>query len=115
MEPEAKVGRFRNGPTSGICDNRIVGDKDHSRRLQRVLGRAMEGHPAEVTVRPSRYSGLTLIDGRNRGGIRTEIVESQKLLLDFVLHPISFSESRYPASGGAVQANGLTFVRLRSS
>ena len=70
----------------------FVGAKDHSRRLQRVLGRAMEGHSAEVTVRAARYSDFDPDRWwESRRGIRTEIVESQKLLLDFVLHPISVS------------------------
>jgi hypothetical protein len=68
----------------------MVATKDHSRRLRRVLDRAMAGHPADVTVRAARYS--TFDPDRwweSRGGIRTEIVELQKLLLDFVLHPLS--------------------------
>ncbi len=65
-----------------------VATKDHTRRLRRVLDRAMAGHPAHVTVRAARYS--TFDPDRwweSRGGIRTEIVELQKLLLDVALHP----------------------------
>jgi hypothetical protein len=36
----------------------VVATKDHSRRLRRVLHRAMKGHPTRVTVRPARYSSL---------------------------------------------------------
>jgi len=66
----------------------FVAPKDHSRRVRRVLDRAMKGHPARVTVQPARYS--TFDPDRwweTRDGARTEIVELQKLLLDFVLHP----------------------------
>jgi hypothetical protein len=47
----------------------LVAARDHSRRLRRVLDRAMKGHPTRVTVRPARYSILTRTDGdpdRNR-------------------------------------------------
>jgi hypothetical protein len=50
----------------------------------------MKGRPTQVTVRPARYS--TFDPDRwweNHGGIRTEIIEPQKLLLDIVLHPLS--------------------------
>jgi hypothetical protein len=66
----------------------VVATKDHTRRLRRILGRAMKDHSTLVTVRPARYS--TFDPDRwweTRGGVRTEIIELQKLLLDFVLHP----------------------------
>jgi hypothetical protein len=69
----------------------FVTAKDHSRRLRRVLHRVMKGHPIQVTVRPARYS--TFDPDRwweTHGGIRTEIIELQKLLLDIVLHPLAF-------------------------
>jgi hypothetical protein len=69
----------------------VVATKDHSRRLQRVLDRAMKGHPTQVTVRTARYSDFDPDRWwQTRGGVRIEIVELQKLLLDFVLHPLSF-------------------------
>ena len=69
----------------------IVAIKDHSRRLRRVVDRDMKGHPTHVMVRPARYSSFDPDHWwETRGGIRTEIVELQKLLLDFVLHPMSF-------------------------
>ncbi|HZZ61670.1 MAG TPA: hypothetical protein VFE63_10900 [Roseiarcus sp.] len=68
----------------------VVANSDHSRRLRRVLDRVMKGHPTHVTVRASRYSSFDPDRWwRTRGGIRTEIVELQKLLLDVVLHPMS--------------------------
>jgi hypothetical protein len=69
----------------------LVATTDHSRRLRRVLDRSMKGHPTSVTIRPSRYSEFNPDRWwKTRGGIRTEIVELEKLLLDFVLHPVSF-------------------------
>jgi hypothetical protein len=68
----------------------VVGARDHSRRLQRVLDRAMKGHPTRVTVQAERYSGFDPDRWwETRGGVRTEIIELQKLLLDVVLHPMS--------------------------
>ena len=69
----------------------VVATKDHSRRLRRVLDRSMKGHPTHVTVRAARYSNFDPDRWwETRGGVRIEIVELQKLLLDFVLHPLSF-------------------------
>jgi hypothetical protein len=69
----------------------VVATKDHSRRVQRVIDRAMKGHPTQVTVRTARYSDFDPDRWwQTRGGVRIEIVELQKLLLDFVLHPLSF-------------------------
>jgi hypothetical protein len=69
----------------------VVATKDHSRRLRRVLDRAMQGHPTRVTVQPARYSSFDPDRWwETRDGVRTEIVELQKLLLDVVLHPMSF-------------------------
>jgi hypothetical protein len=69
----------------------VVGTKDHSRRLRRVLDRAMKGHRTQVTVQAARYSNFDPDQWwESRGGVRTEIAELQKLLLDVVLHPFSF-------------------------
>ena len=68
----------------------VVSNTDHSRRLRRVFRRATRGHGLNVSVRSARYS--TFDPDRwweTRGGIRTEIVEFQKLLLDVARHPIS--------------------------
>jgi len=68
----------------------VVATPDHSRRLRRVLYRSMRGHLTRVTVRFARHS--TFDPDRwweTRDGIRTEIIEFQKLLLDLVRHPIS--------------------------
>ena len=69
----------------------FVAVRDHSRRLRRMLDRVMKGHPTRVTVRPARYSSFDPDRWwETRGGVRTEIVELQKLVLDVVLHPMSF-------------------------
>jgi hypothetical protein len=48
----------------------------------------MKGHPTRVTVQPPRYSSFDPDRWRKtRGGVRTEIVELQKLVFEVVLHP----------------------------
>jgi len=68
----------------------VVSTSDHSRRLRRVLHRSMQGHRTKVTVRSARYS---VFDPdrwwESHEGTRTEIEESEKLLLDVMRHPIS--------------------------
>lgn len=69
----------------------FVATKDHSRRLQRVLDRAMKGHPTRVMVDTARYSSFDPDRWwKTRLGVRIEIVEFEKLLLDIMLHPLSF-------------------------
>jgi len=69
----------------------VVSSKDHSRRFRRVLDRVMKGHPTRVTVHPEHYSSFDPDRWwETRSDVRTEIVELQKLLLDVVLHPMSF-------------------------
>jgi hypothetical protein len=69
----------------------FVAAKDHSRRTRRVLDRAMKGHPTRVMVRSERYSGFDPDRWwETRGGTRAELVEFEKLILDFSLHPLSF-------------------------
>jgi hypothetical protein len=64
----------------------FVAARDHSRRLRRVLDRAMKGHATRVTIQPARYSSFDPDRWwETRDGIRTEIFELQKLLLDAVL------------------------------
>ena len=79
------------------CDQHLfrsivfVAARDHSRRARRVLDRVMKGHPTRVTVQPSRYSSFDPdLWWKTRGGVRTEIVEFQKLGLDLILHPMPF-------------------------
>ncbi|PYR60844.1 MAG: hypothetical protein DMF91_11190, partial [Acidobacteria bacterium] len=78
------------------CDQRqfrsivVVSAPDHSRRVRRVLHRSLLGHPTRVVVRSARYSSFDPNRWwQTREGIRIEIMELQKLLLDVVRHPIS--------------------------
>jgi hypothetical protein len=67
----------------------FVAARDHSRRLRRMLDRAMKGHATRITVQAEPYSGFDPDRWwQTRNGIRTEIVELEKLALDIVLHPI---------------------------
>ena len=69
----------------------FVAHTDHTRRLRRVLDRIMKGHATRVMVKPARYTNFDPDRWwETRGGIRTEIVELQKLFFDIVLHPLSF-------------------------
>ena len=69
----------------------FVASRDHSRRLRRVLNRGMQGHVARVTVQAERYSSFDPDRWwETRSGIRTGIIELEKLALDVALHPFSF-------------------------
>jgi hypothetical protein len=69
----------------------FVAARDHSRRSRRVLDRVMKGHPTRVIIQPARYSSFDPDRWwETRDGVRTEIVELQKLVLEAVLHPMSF-------------------------
>jgi len=61
---------------------------DHSRRSRRVLDRALSPHGVRVMVRYARYSEFDPDSWwQTRGGQRTQAVESEKLLVDFLRHP----------------------------
>jgi uncharacterized SAM-binding protein YcdF (DUF218 family) len=69
----------------------FVTARDHSRRVRRMLDRVMKSHPTRVAVRSEHYS--TFDPDRwweTRGGVRREIVELQKLVLEVVRHLVSF-------------------------
>jgi hypothetical protein len=69
----------------------FVAARDHSRRLRRVLDRAMKGHPTRVIIQPELYSSFDPDRWwKTRESVRTEIVELEKLVLDVALHPMSF-------------------------
>jgi hypothetical protein len=69
----------------------FVADKDHSRRVRRVINRVMKGHSTRVMVQPARYSHFDPDRWwETRRGIAAELSGLQKLLLDVVLHPMSF-------------------------
>jgi len=68
----------------------FVSTLDHSRRAARILARATRGRGLNLSVRGSRYSDFDPDAWwSSRGGVRIEIVESQKLLADMLLHPFS--------------------------
>jgi hypothetical protein len=68
----------------------VVADADHTRRLGRVLRRAFKGHGTTVAVRATRFSEFDPDHWwETRASARIEIVELEKLLLDFVRHPVS--------------------------
>lgn len=68
----------------------VVTTSDHSRRLRRMLHRSLKAHDTIVLVRAARYSKFDPDRWwQSHGGIRTEIEEGEKLLLDLVRHPLS--------------------------
>jgi hypothetical protein len=68
----------------------VVTTSDHSRRVRRMVHRSMKGHQTRVAARSSRYSFFDPDRWwQSRHGIRSEVVELQKLLFDVVRHPIS--------------------------
>jgi hypothetical protein len=95
--PGYVAGSEDEGPAlAAWCDHQgfrsvlVVSTSDHSLRLHRLLHRSMKGHKTKVTVRAARYSMFDPDQWwRSHGGIRTEIEELEKLLLDVVRHPIS--------------------------
>jgi hypothetical protein len=95
--PEAATGTEAEGQVlAAWCGTHqfrsvlVLSSPDHSRRVRRVLRRAWRGHPTKLTVRSARYSPFDPDSWwRTREGLRTEITEIQKLLLDVARHPIS--------------------------
>lgn len=93
--PGYVAGSEDEGPElAGWCDQQrfrsvvVVSTADHSRRLRRMLRRSMKGHPTRVTIRAARYSVFDPDQWwETHGGIRTELEELEKLLLDIVRHP----------------------------
>jgi hypothetical protein len=74
----------------GIRSVVFLAARDHSRRVRRLLNRNMKGHPTRVSVQAERYSNFDPDRWwETRTGIRTEIIELEKLMLDVVLHPFS--------------------------
>jgi hypothetical protein len=80
----------------GWCDRMgvdsvvVVTRLDHSQRMRRLLRRAMSGRRVRVAIRGSRYSHYHPERWwQTRAGLRTGIIEIQKLLLDVARHPLS--------------------------
>jgi len=95
--PTPVTGTEDEGPAlARWCDEHrlhsvvVVATPDHARRLRRVLHRSMKGRQTTVAVSSAHYSGFDPDRWWNsRDGVRTEIEEMEKLLLDLVRHPIS--------------------------
>lgn len=67
----------------------FIGTADHTRRTRRELARNMRASGVRVLVHPSRYSEFDPDRWwQSRNGIRTQVVESQKLLFDILRHPL---------------------------
>jgi hypothetical protein len=95
--PTAVNGTRDEGPVLArwCADHRVrsvivVAPPDHTRRVRRMLRRSMKDVPTRVVVRairsaefePSRW-------WYTRGGVRTQLEESGKLLMDLLRHPFS--------------------------
>jgi hypothetical protein len=66
----------------------FVSTPDHSRRARRVLNRALADYGTRVIVHGSRYAQFNPDAWwQTRDGRRTELTESEKLLLDLLRHP----------------------------
>jgi hypothetical protein len=66
----------------------VVSSPDHSRRVRRVLHRAMRGHSTKVLVRSARWSLTSLQTDGGRLATGRERRLSAEALLDLVRHPI---------------------------
>jgi hypothetical protein len=68
----------------------LVAFPDHTRRTRRIARRLFTEERPRVLVHSTRYGDYDPhYWWRSRGGVRTQIVEMQKLLLDVVRHPLS--------------------------
>lgn len=68
----------------------LVSTTDHSRRTRRIIHRAVQASGLKILVRASPYSDFDYNAWwHSRGGIRTELIESEKLLFDVLGHPLS--------------------------
>lgn len=63
---------------------------DHSRRVRRMLARSMAGHATRVLVRYSSYASFRPDSWwLSRDGQRAEFIESEKMLIEVLAHPLS--------------------------
>jgi hypothetical protein len=66
----------------------VVSTPDHSRRVRRVLVRSMRDRAIRLIVHSTRFSEFDPDQWwRTRDGVRTEIIELEKLGLDIIRHP----------------------------
>jgi hypothetical protein len=67
----------------------VVSTADHSRRLRRILDRALKNQQTTVIVRVARFSTFQPDSWwQTRSGWRTAVVELEKLAFDMVQHPV---------------------------
>jgi uncharacterized SAM-binding protein YcdF (DUF218 family) len=67
----------------------VVTSADHARRMRRVLARELEPVGTAVAVRPARHSDFDASQWwRTTDGRRIAIVEWQKLIVDWMSHPL---------------------------
>lgn len=68
----------------------VVTSWHHSQRSRRIFRRAMQDRSTLVTIRVARYADFAPDDWwHDRDGLRTVVVELQKLAFDFLRHPLS--------------------------
>lgn len=68
----------------------LVTLSDHSRRLSRILRRSLRTYQISIAIQNSPYSEFNADTWwKTREGVRTEIIELEKLLLDLARHPFS--------------------------
>jgi hypothetical protein len=68
----------------------VVTLADHSRRLSRILRRSPHAHDVNMIVQSSSYSEFEPDAWwRSRGGVRIELFEFQKLVVDVARHPFA--------------------------
>jgi hypothetical protein len=67
----------------------LVTAADHGQRVKRTVSRAFGQTGPEILVRGASLSGFRSSDWwRDRGSLRAGIIELQKLVLDYALHPL---------------------------
>jgi hypothetical protein len=94
--PAAVTGTEDQGPqlaewskAHGFTSVVVVSLPDHSRRVRRVMSRATKNHPTRVFVHAARYASFHPDSWwHTRDGVRTQIWELQKLIVDVVRHPL---------------------------
>ena len=75
---------------SGLRSLLFISTTDHSRRSRRMLDRYLHGSGTQVIVHYSRYSEFDPNNWwRSHNGVRTEVFETEKLLIDLLRHPFS--------------------------
>lgn len=88
----SEAGRFLPGWSAQrrVRTILLITSTDHSRRMQRVMRRHFSNSSVRVSVRRARYSAFAPERWwKNRGTLRTGLIELEKLAVDVVGHPFS--------------------------